>query len=128
MPKLTNYKPIGKEMEILSVRYRTFLVNAGVDASLCEMEVREELQDLFVCVTSCAGEQFLAARRSPFDSMFEGAAGETSDIGVLCEFEGREKACADRRYGKAFRKLCAVFDQIVELDMDAAGAEAVEDV
>ena len=68
------------------------------------------------------GEQFLAARSSPFDNMFEGASGGKSDIGVLREFEDREKARADRRYGKAFRKLCAVFDQIVELNMDATGA------
>ena len=109
-------------MEILSVRYRTFLVNAGVDAAVCEMKVREGLRDWFVYVTSCVGEQFLAARSSPFDNMFEGASGGKSDIGVLREFEDREKARADRRYGKAFRKLCAVFDQIVELNMDATGA------
>ena len=109
-------------MEILSVRYRTFLVNAGVDAAVCEMKVREGLRDWFVYVTSCVGEQFLAARSSPFDNMFEGASGGKSDIGVLREFEDREKARADRRYGKTFRKLCAVFDQIVELNMDATGA------
>lgn len=109
-------------MEILSVRYRTFLVGPGVDATACEMEVREGRRDWFVYVTVCVGEQFLAARRSPFDDMFVGADGKTSDIGVLREFEDREKAFADRRYGKAFRKLCAVLDQIMELNMDAADA------
>ncbi len=105
-------------MEILRVRYRKFSVNAGVDAVGCEMEVRAGKQDWFVFMTACAGEQFVVARRSPFDDMFNGVAEKPSDVGVLREFENRKKACADRRYGKAIRKLCAVFDMIMDLDLE----------
>ena len=105
-------------MEILSVRYRTFMVGPGVDATMCEMEIYDGRRSWFVSVTVCVGEHFLATRCSPYDDMFAEKDDEQSDLGVLRDCEGREKACADRRYGKAFRKLCAVLDQIKELNAD----------
>ena len=101
-------------MEILSVRYRTFMVNPGVDGTMCEMEVWGGRRSWFVSVLVCAGEHFIAARNSPYDDMFNTPCGEQSDIGVLRRFEDREKACANPRYGKAFQKLCAVLDKIME--------------
>lgn len=35
-------------MEILSVRYRTFMVGPGVDATMCEMRISER------CFANCA--------------------------------------------------------------------------
>ena len=94
------------------------MVGPGVDATMCEMEVWNGRRSWFASVMVCAGEHFLAARRSPYDDMFEPKRGKTSDLGVLRRFEEREKACANPRYGKVFRKLCAVLDQIKELNAD----------